>query len=131
MSCTCSDAEGANKLALRFGASPSNFAHCRAMTAACADLETLVPTGKRSCSPSVSALPSACSVDGECAEPATLAGVDVTIRTIIGARCELQTAGVWQCYCTGTGSRLEVEADDSEGACARAVEACPMTSPSL
>jgi hypothetical protein len=131
MRCACTDATGAGKLALDFGAAPSNFEHCSAMTAACAELETLTPTGTKACSSDVGVLPSSCSVDGECSQPATLAGVDVTIRTTVDVQCDLQSSDQWLCRCTRTGSTLEVEAEDSESACDQAVAACPTTSPNL
>ena len=131
--CTCSNEERENKLALDFGMSPPNIAICTATTAVCAEVEALEPTGARVCTPTSDiVLSDGCTLYLDCVQPATVAGAPVTSFTNVGAQCDVQPDGTYSCFCNHrTSGPYEIEADDTRGACAEAVEVCPKLAPTL
>ena len=129
MICSCRNGAAATVLTLDPGSAQANMGLCTAATAACAGAESIVPTAGPSCSSTVSVMQNACSIDGDCAQPATIGGIGVTVLTNVNVQCELQVDGSWLCFCTRAGSTLEVEADGSDSACQKAAAECPTTSP--
>jgi hypothetical protein len=125
--CTCSEWSSGTELVLDPGMTPPGIAYCRATTAACAGLETIVPTGARTCTSTVNAMPRGCTLDGACSQPATIGGVEVTVLTNVNVLCDLKAGSTWGCSCVRTGGTLEVDAEDSESACDQAAQACPTT----
>ena len=130
MVCTCRNLVSATVLSLEPESTPT-IGMCRGVNAACAGLATIEPSAEPTCSSTASAMSNGCTIDRECAQPATIGGLEVTVLTNVSAQCELQVDGSWLCHCTRGGGSREVEADDSEQACERAAVACPTTSPTF
>jgi hypothetical protein len=131
--CTCTNEDGENVAAIDFGMSPANIATCTATTAVCAEVEAIVPTGARECtSTSDIVLSDGCTLYLECVQPATVAGVPVTVYSNVGAQCGIQPDGSYSCFCNHrTSGPHEIEAADVRSACEEAVEVCPKLSPSI
>ncbi len=125
--CGCTDSAGAQALTVNFVRPRPDTAFCAATTAACAGLEPLKYTSGPSCSSMTTALPTSCSVDGECVEAASIREADVLVDTVISLGCEQEPSDSWLCRCTHSRETLEVESGDSLGACDQAVLVCPPT----
>jgi hypothetical protein len=106
------------------------------MSAACSGTTPLEPLGAPECSENtVPTSPSEryCRRQKSCWQHATLLGTEVRSLTGNLVDCSRRDDGSWSCSCSYARKdedyvRSELEADDSESACAEGIAHCPLVS---